>query len=811
MPTNPTSFSITKQRQVPYPDPTSKRFLVPDTSKRAGMRWDSPAPLDGVLLAQAGCYVGKRALDKWRYTINPTRTAVVIGDSVAQGVTGALDTWPERLGRDLGAWMGPRLTALAGFYGLYRCGTVLPGVVNGDREWSACGTWSAVAATSTEDLAPYTATFKCLDANATAIRTVADAAMTSALFTLTSATIAFVAGDVGRLVISPNVPPNTIIVAVASGTSATMSNRATATGSSQALSLMGATLTWVRPLGTYGTRWVPDVAITNTSTTITSPTANFRADDVGRLVLGVTGAPAGGTYIVSVTDNQNAVVADASTATSTVPIMVMDARVVNDCFTTNVSPIITSATAAFTSADVNSKVAGPGFTLGYYIASVQSPTQATLSANAGSTNSGTRLAIATPGAARGTLTLATTAASATVTDVNAAFTQNDVGRHVTGPSIPNNTVISSVTNSTTAVLSNTVPKSATFGALIIGSLSPCVVAAIDGVWVDGMTSNVNWTYSIDGGANWVVVAATSTGGPILQKTRITVANPTTLIIRANTGPGNSPTTKSQTTQCGIFVYSTVPAGVGMQLFNMARDGYMLNDFVHGGIGDSMAFLDNALGGWGGLRPDLVIVNFSNDMRLATANALALWRNNLNRFLARVNVYADVLIINPFEQATNLFGPGDQTMQANYRAVAKDVALNTSLTSWTVTDGVTTSGLATISSASMAFSANDIGRVISDSAGKIPAATTILSVQSATAATMSANATGTTSANTFTITGPKLDTPCALLDLYEAYAAEGVVGYAQANADGLMFDILHQSQVGHNDQGSRVSRMIRLLS
>lgn len=66
----------------------------------------------------------------------------------------------------------------------------------------------------------------------------------------------------------------------------------------------------------------------------------------------------------------------------------------------------------------------------------------------------------------------------------------------------------------------------------------------------------------------------------------------------------------------------------------------------------------------------------------------------------------------------------------------------------VTDGVTTNTSAAITSATAAWVFDDIGKPISGTG--IPAGTTILSVQSATAATMSANATATGTGITFTI-------------------------------------------------------------
>lgn len=66
----------------------------------------------------------------------------------------------------------------------------------------------------------------------------------------------------------------------------------------------------------------------------------------------------------------------------------------------------------------------------------------------------------------------------------------------------------------------------------------------------------------------------------------------------------------------------------------------------------------------------------------------------------------------------------------------------------VTDGVTTSGSAAISSSTAAFSTDDVGKPISGTG--IPSGATIAAVTSATAATLSANATATGTGVTFTL-------------------------------------------------------------
>jgi len=67
---------------------------------------------------------------------------------------------------------------------------------------------------------------------------------------------------------------------------------------------------------------------------------------------------------------------------------------------------------------------------------------------------------------------------------------------------------------------------------------------------------------------------------------------------------------------------------------------------------------------------------------------------------------------------------------------------------TVTDGATTSGSATITSATAAFTAGDVGGAVSGAG--IPAGTTIASVTNATTAVMSANATATATGVSVTV-------------------------------------------------------------
>jgi hypothetical protein len=80
----------------------------------------------------------------------------------------------------------------------------------------------------------------------------------------------------------------------------------------------------------------------------------------------------------------------------------------------------------------------------------------------------------------------------------------------------------------------------------------------------------------------------------------------------------------------------------------------------------------------------------------------------------------------------------------------DMAGTTEIRVRTVADGVTTNTSPTITSATAVFTQDDVGKPISSGTAAIPATATILSVTNATTAVLSANATATTAANTFTI-------------------------------------------------------------
>ncbi|MDP9335056.1 MAG: hypothetical protein M3Q30_17340 [Actinomycetota bacterium] len=138
-------------------------------------------------------------------------------------------------------------------------------------------------------------------------RTVLDASTTSGSGVVTSASANFLATDVGRAISGTNMGNHAKITVRTSATQVTVAPVATATGSSQQLS--------IGPAASQTTaRFIHDAHTTTTTTTVTSASANFQSWDTDLPVTG-PGIPAGD-YIKTVTNPTTVVLNAAATATS---------------------------------------------------------------------------------------------------------------------------------------------------------------------------------------------------------------------------------------------------------------------------------------------------------------------------------------------------------------------------------------------------------------------------------------------------------------------------------------------------------------
>jgi hypothetical protein len=128
-------------------------------------------------------------------------------------------------------------------------------------------------------------------------------------------------------------------------------------------------------------------------------------------------------------------------------------RTVTDGVTTNLSATLTSATAAFTPADVGNPITGTNIPASTVISGYTNATTVTLSRNATGTGSPVTFKIYGDGN-RSVMDAVTTHNSATITSATAYFTSADVGKPVCGTTLTAGTTIVSVQSATSATLSH---------------------------------------------------------------------------------------------------------------------------------------------------------------------------------------------------------------------------------------------------------------------------------------------------------------------------------------------------------------------
>ncbi len=186
-------------------------------------------------------------------------------------------------------------------------------------------------------------------------------------------------------IISINAPANTF----RSGTTLNVANTNGAIDANAVQFVTGACPTTAQAIPAVS-RSVSDGVIA-TSTSLVSATANFVSSDVGRVVAGTGIAP--GTTISTVTNATTVVLSTATTASASSVTVLIGARRVTDLVTTNGSKNISSASAAFSPADIGSTVYSTN--VATTIASVTSPTTAVLTANASGTGTAQTATIGT--------------------------------------------------------------------------------------------------------------------------------------------------------------------------------------------------------------------------------------------------------------------------------------------------------------------------------------------------------------------------------------------------------------------------------
>ena len=234
---------------------------------------------------------------------------------------------------------------------------------------------------------------------------------------------------------------------------------------------------------------------------------------------------------------------------------------------------------------------------------------------------------------------------------------------------------------------------------------------------------------------------------------------------------------------GIETFRTSSGG-GV-VHNLGHQQQTLTQFCRPSAGDPLALLDE-------LRPDLVLVLFSNDVLFHDPDRFA---HALGTLVTRIAPYADVLLMAPFEQRTDRC----------------------------VDDAVTVAGSTELISRRALFLGTDEGKAIYGT--NIPAGTHVRHVHSAERVTMTAAATGASPRGELMVASRR-DGPlqaryraitsttaaargCPMLDLTGEWQSSFGAGWDAAYAAGLMYDGLHPSQNGHNDIAKRVIEAVGL--
>jgi lysophospholipase L1-like esterase len=188
------------------------------------------------------------------------------------------------------------------------------------------------------------------------------------------------------------------------------------------------------------------------------------------------------------------------------------------------------------------------------------------------------------------------------------------------------------------------------------------ISGFDLYWF-GMAGAGNWQYRVDSGA-WTNMNQSLTS-PANKLHKFYIARPVHANVQIRAHNGSDPCLAPI---AGIGIYSSDPlASSGVVVHDLGRDFDFLSAFVRTSAGDPLAWLDAVVSNPPALkvRPALITLMFSNDV---VFNNTSKWQADLVKVISRVSPYADILLMNPYEQNGR-----DPTIQANYRAATASVA------------------------------------------------------------------------------------------------------------------------------------------
>ena len=365
---------------------------------------------------------------------------------------------------------------------------------------------------------------------------VAGAGVTSGSTTITAPGGTFVAGDIGYPVSGANIPNGTIITAFASGTSATMSNAATATATE------AVTLDEVN----------------------TSPTGTNICQSSGTVTWGTTCSPTLTGYSLAPGASQSIVVLVRATSSSS--------SITNTAIESQTTPNSAGATTDAESASAVITPKGTATVLLTKTASSASPIDGgaetyTLHVVNNGPQAVQNLVVTDPlpagltyvsyGAATSVASASIISGSTTLTGPNGSFSAGQIGDIVSGFGVPAGTTITGVSGSTTATLSATATQ--TMSSETVTLINPTAPTTADGSSTSVAEALVGSTPTV----TWTLGTIANGDSASLQVTVLVAANSGTITnIATETQSPFTPNSSGQTaTSAGVSVNPAPGANV----------------------------------------------------------------------------------------------------------------------------------------------------------------------------------------------------------------------------------------------------------
>jgi lysophospholipase L1-like esterase len=324
------------------------------------------------------------------------------------------------------------------------------------------------------------------------------------------------------------------------------------------------------------------------------------------------------------------------------------------------------------------------------------------------------------------------------------------------------------------------------------------VQAVDILWVDYSSTSWDWQYSLDGGSTWVGNPITSSiytsGTAKLRRSRIVCDNPTTIRVRAYNGSANKTIVLPYVP---LTTWSTPPTtGVteGVMWANLGAAGQKLRTLLN-----SRTVTDG-------------VTNGTTTLTSATAAFVA------NDVGSTIYVNGAAYTISSRTNGTTVVLSGSPATATGVRLtifqgdntgdrMAQFLGHHGSTFPDLVICGPWDNDMGTSPTSNGDTNPDAMTDMLTYLVGKIQPVADVLLIAPHEDNTFS---TSLQAQYRTAIHGVGTALNCAVLDLYDAFAAYGYTGYTAVNAGGFMYDSVHFSALGNQWMGSHLARVLGVV-